>query len=453
MRTARQAPAAQQSARARVCWAISGQIRRFPDLELTPLDTSGLDERDAALAHVIHDGVLRRWLTLWHLIARGLDRPGLDPPPKAIAALLVGAAQLVLLERVPVHAAVNESVEWTKINAGMGASRLVNAVLRTVADLVGPDNAKTRRPGYDGGLDELPLSDGTSLILTKPMMPTDPVQRLAVATSVPTDLLRAWTKHASLREARRLAMHALVAPPTIVNTAHARGDLPLSLRPHTLPGHHVFTGTHAELSALLSERRDLWVQDPGSSLAVSTVSDLRPKVVVDACAGLGTKTRQLAHTFPDATVVATDIDLLRQSALREATRGLANVTVVGHRELATWAGKADLVLLDVPCSNTGVLARRVEARYRFGRESQDQLTAMQRQIIADALILLAPGPRRGRILYSTCSLDPAENQGQAAWAEKWHSMRGERERARAPQGLAGEAPEGYSDGAYAVVLQ
>ncbi|MEC9373365.1 MAG: hypothetical protein VYC34_05945, partial [Planctomycetota bacterium] len=115
--------------------------------------------------------------------------------------------------------------------------------------------------------------------------------------------------------------------------------------------------------------------------------------------------------------------------------------------------RADLILLDVPCSNTGVLARRIHARYRVSPERTASLVQTQRQIIADALRLRSPSAEaRGGILYSTCSLDVEENEKQAEWAAHWHAFSKKREHRRAPAGGPGEPAHRYSDGAYAVLL-
>ncbi len=436
------------AARNAVMSAIARQINNYPDFSLNALDLSRLNERDAAFANALYEVIIRRWLTLSYLIERNLKRPEEPPPPKPMAALLAGAAQILLLDKVPVHSAVDTSVEWIKRTGTLGASKLVNAVLREMAALI-PETGKERRPTYSDGRDELPMPDGTALVLSTHVLPTDPISRLAVATSTPIELLRSWSKHRSLREARRLALHGLVSPPTILNTAHATSALPTDCLAHNTPGHHVWTGSHEDLSTLLKVRRDIWAQDPGSSLAVTTASDLKPSLIVDACAGMGTKTRQLCATFPNAKVIAADVDLIRVKALQKSVDP-DRVTVVPYQSLADYAGKADLILLDVPCSNTGVLARRVEARYRFDRKHIESLAATQRQIIADSMRL----PGKGcHILYSTCSLDPAENQEQIEWTSRWHGLKPEREHDRTPEGLPGEAPERYSDGSYAALLR
>ncbi len=430
--------------------ALAVQVRRYPDLELSALRTDGMSPLDEAFAHALYDAVIRRWITLSFIVEIALDRPEKRADPRTIAAILAGAGQLLLLDRVPPHAAVNTSVDWVKARVGEGAGRLVNAILRKIARLI-EEPGGVRRETYTDRQDELPLPGGGSLALSASILPEDSMTRLSVATSVPIDLLRAWSK-SSIRESRRLALHTLVQPPVILNTSFAAADLPAEAIAHSAPGHHVYTGTHAQLAAMLGARKDIWVQDPASSLAVGAVPDLKPKLVVDACAGMGTKTRQLAATFPSAKIIATDVDMPRVRVLREVSAHLPNVQVVGYDKLIDYAGKADLILLDVPCSNTGVLARRVEARYRFDREHLEKLASMQKQIIADSVRLIRRGSGSCGVLYSTCSLDPRENQAQAEWACRWHGFSQQREHTRLPAGLPGDPATAYSDGSFAVLL-
>jgi 16S rRNA (cytosine967-C5)-methyltransferase len=118
--------------------------------------------------------------------------------------------------------------------------------------------------------------------------------------------------------------------------------------------------------------------------------------------------------------------------------------------LCQFIGQADLLLLDVPCSNTGVLARRVEAKYRFSKANQQKLIDVQRQIIADAIALVSD---RGVVVYSTCSIDPAENEQQARWVTKWHPFRIEQRQSRLPAGGPGDSPTRYADGGYFAILK
>ncbi|MEM8836049.1 MAG: transcription antitermination factor NusB [Planctomycetota bacterium] len=430
---------------------LAKEARNFPDLGIQPLETDGLDAREAAFAHALYDIVLRRWITIRYLCEGLLTRAWHETDPRARAVLLAGVAQILFMDGVPVHAAVDESVGWAKAQGGHNASRMINAVLRRVSELRDPEEPE--RAVWSDRRDELPHERGGAIALTQSVLPDDGLRRLSIATSHPLELLRTWVKTFGMGEAKRIALHGLTRPPTIFNTAHARDPLPEGvLEAHDVVGHHVFVGEGGTLGDLLRSRDDIWVQDPASSLAVESVVDLTPGLIVDACAGRGTKTRQLARTFPSARIVAADVDGARARSLRETFAHSEQVRVVPFESLDEWNGKADLVLLDVPCSNTGVLGRRPEARYRYEKKRQEGLAGVQRQIIADALRLIWGDGPRGKLLYSTCSLEPSENEEQAVWADRWHSLGVSREHRRVPSGGPGMAPRSYTDGSFAALL-
>ncbi len=442
---------------------IAHQAAKFPRLDLRPFHTPALAGRDAALAHAIVDAVIRRWLTLAWLVSQRCQQPldALEPPLRG--ALLAGAAQLAFLDRVPAHAAINHAVEWAKRRIRPGAGAMVNAILRRVADAVRAnhpsplegDSPTTTRPIYQPeALHHLPLADGTALVLNGLQLPADGLPRTEITTSHPRDLLKAWAARFGQPEAARLALHGIGQPPVILNIGEG-AYLPLppgALTPHTRPGFSVFTGDHDALVTLLNDRDDLWVQDPASAEAVATATTIRPepRLILDLCAGMGTKTRQLARLLPGSRILATDRDERRLEVLRTSFRGHPRVGIIDPGNLLLeHAGTADLILLDVPCSNTGVLARRPEARYRFSADALEALAAVQRQIIADAIPLLAP---RGSILYSTCSLEHAENAGMAQWAVKWHRFGISAERQTLPAGGPGLPAAAYTDGSFSVLL-
>ena len=459
------APPLGDAARHATFLSIARQCRRWPEFELHAFEQSvernlaRASDLDRAFAHAIYDTTVSRWLTLTYLVSRFCQRPLAELEPRVLGAMLGGACQIVFLDRVPAHAAINHAVEWTKAQCGHAPKGLVNAVLRRIADLARPDDGAPRtRPQWSGERDELPFllnSDRLgSLVLSQPVLPEDDTERLAASTSHPVDLLRLWLKNAPLREVRSLCLHSLASPPTIINTSFAASTNPLppELVPHDVPGHHVFRGSHDRLVALLDSRSDLWVQDPASTRAVGSVADLRPRVVLDLCAGQGTKTRQLAAAFPDAEIYATDVDDLRRATLERQFAGSGQVRVLSPRQMRErMLGKGELILLDVPCSNSGVLPRRPEARYRLTGASLASLTDIQRQIIADAIPLLSERPE-GQILYSTCSLERAENHEMAAWAVKWHGFKLQREQVTRPKGLPGEPDTSYHDGSFGILL-
>ena len=153
------------------------------------------------------------------------------------------------------------------------------------------------------------------------------------------------------------------------------------------------------------------VQDLAASQAVRILAPQPGWSILDLCAAPGTKTTQLAEATRDAAhVTATDIDPERLERVREnLTRlGLKSVTILAYAQLEeVEAGSFDAILLDVPCSNTGVLARRVEARFRVKPKAVKDIAAIQKGLLERAASLVKPG---GRIGYSTCSIQRQENQ-------------------------------------------
>jgi 16S rRNA (cytosine967-C5)-methyltransferase len=443
--------------------SVARQCRLYPDFDLTMpgriitgfAEAGAMNPRDEALAHAIYDAVVRRWLTLEYLLSRSLTQPVTQLEPRLRAVLLCGAAQLVLLDKLPAHAVLNHAVEWAKQVIRPGAGAMTNAVLRKVAELVPADRAATRRDTWTDCLDELPLSDGTAAGFCGLVLPEDPLERLSIATSHTPALIDAWVRQHGIATTRTLAMHSLATAPVVLCTRYAAEPIEdPRLVPHDQPGSMVFDGSHGSLAEVLQRRPDVWVQDAASSEPVELVvsSGVAPKLIFDLCAGQGTKTRQLAKAFPNARIVASDIDAERLAVLTEFFKASEQVSVQPLDSVVLqWHSQADLVLLDVPCSNTGVLARRPEAKYRLDAPHMKALTDMQRQIIANSIALLREG-QRGQILYSTCSLEPAENQDPVAWVEKWHKLATIAKRSRMPRGGPGGEARSYSDGSFAALL-
>ncbi len=427
---------------------IAEQIRRWPDLDLRPLATAGLDERDARLAQAICAETVRRWKTLESLLNARLRRPLIENEVNLQAALLVGAAQIFFLEHQPDYAVVNETVAWAKRRVRPKAGGLVNAVLRSMIDLRG--EFLETRPGVSA--EALPLSDGRWLTLADAVLPEDPIERLAVQTSHPVELIARWNNRCSPAELERLALHSLVIAPTlIVGLPSEVIDSHDDLVPHNAPGFAAWSGSHAGLVELLGEHRDARVQDPMSFDAVRRTREATGPVdlIADVCAGSGTKTAHLALAYPEAKIIATDVDRRRFSMLHQRFADSDRVAVIERERLMEFAGRVDLLLLDVPCSNSGTLARRVEAKYRVDTGHLASLVALQKQVVADHLAL-----RGGKslIAYSTCSLEPEENEAQSAWINRWHRTRVVTEFSQKPAGTPGDSPAGYRDGGYLALL-
>ncbi len=417
------------TARSVAALAIADAADRFPDLVAVEPDTSRLSEADTRLATAITRTTLQRWLTLRHLLDRFLSQKLNRLEPRLQAVLLSGGAQLVFMDRLPAYAVVDESVALARSLVRAGAAGLVNAVLRRVAHLAG---SVMEDIPWTPSRNRLPLEVGC-IAMTDDALPTveDEAAYLAAATSHPQRLVTQWLGTFGRETALALLTHSLKTPPTFVFDGSAANATR-------------WEGTHEELGAWLAADPTRRVQDPTAALPVQTMRGLAVSRVLDLCAGRGTKTRQLATQFPEAKVVATDPHAERAEDLQALAQQLANVRVA---EPAALDGEVfDLVLLDVPCSNTGVLARRPEARYRYSPRSLASVAALQRKIIKQALPRVAPG---GAVLYSTCSIEEVENQKQAAAIARLSGGQIETQRLVLPGGLG----DAYHDGGYHALIR
>ncbi len=416
-------------ARRRAIEALIPAAEAFPDLDARAWTFGNLPPRDAALALAIHRTVMQRWMTLVHLLDRCLSQKMSRLEPKLRAVLLAGAAQALFLDRLPDHAVVDESVALAKKLVRPGAAGIVNAVLRKLIALRGDLEDAPWEPAAD----LLPI-DHRRLRLRADILPprTSLAQHLSVATSHPRRLVQRWLDAHGEAAATELCWHSTVEPPTLVFDGPAHD-------------HRQWTGTHDELVAFLAKSPSRRVQDPASAMPLQCTRDLPIARALDYCAGRGTKTRQLAAMHPQATIIATDVDEDRFAALRQTFAGHERVRVVEPNDALRLGEGVDLLLLDVPCSNTGVLARRPEARYRFNQSTLDKLVNLQRQIIEQTAPLLARG---GRLLYATCSLEREENQKQAAWTVQHHGLTLQHEGAALPSSRG----EPYHDGSYHALL-
>ena len=437
-----------------VARALAQVAEHFPQWS----DPSGwiakLAKPERAPAMAVYKTALRRWITLEYLLNQHLNRRVSSLEPMARGVLMSGATQLLFVDRQPAYAVVNESVKLARALVRQGAGALVNAVLRRLADSVGE---VVRQEPWSAGADRLPHDLGV-LRLKQACLP-DPhrlEEHLSIATSHPRGLVRRWLERLGADVAVEICRCGVRTPPVIVHAP--RGvDSPSggrrdrwTIEPHETAGFGIWHGSADQLGPFL--REDPWrrVQDPAAAAPVEATATLepRPSVIVDCCAGLGTKTRQLAVTHPEALVLASDANPVRLEALERVFEGHRSVRVLDLESLGSRLDDhpADLVMLDVPCSNTAVLARRPEARYRFSRESLGSLTRCQVEIARRSIGWLRPG---GHVLYSTCSLEKEENEDQVGGLERELGLELVTSQLTLPSG------EGWSyhDGGYFAVMR
>jgi 16S rRNA (cytosine967-C5)-methyltransferase len=378
-----------------------------------------LDPRDRGLATQLAAGVVRHRRTLRLILSHlrgGHGRAG-SIQPHLRDILELGAFQLLFLDRVPAYAAVNEAVQQARrIGSGRAAQKsagFVNGVLRGLERLIAgrdPDGLPAR--------DALPHPDGGVIRLKAPVLP-DPREGLpaylGAAYSFPDWLVAAWVAaYGDQTEAicrwsnRRPRLFARLNP---LGPADALASDPV--RPGPRPGSVDVSDLPQDRLEALFAAGVLTVQDPSAMAPVEALSPRPGESVLDLCASPGTKTTQIAEALAGrGRIVACDRTEDKLLPIRQsvAARGLANVAV----SLSDEAGRAgpeggfNAALVDAPCSNTGVLARRPEARWRLRPEDLAELPRVQLVLLDRAAGLVRPG---GRLVYSTCSIMDEENGG------------------------------------------
>lgn len=371
------------------------------------LDGRGLEPRDQAFAFELAHGVVRRERMLDHVLV-GLAHRGLPKDPRLLVALRLGVHQLLFVPGMPMHAAVHETVELVRGNKGFA-----NAMLRQVAKAI------VDRPAGDPRT-ELALAPARTLVLPTPL-PADEAERLAIVHSLPDFLVARWRAQFGDGPLRELAAAAGAVPAVTLRLAEAQ-DPAAVVAALTAEGVELASTAHARCwrwrggaspFATASYRAGHFVvQDPTALAAADAVPCGPGDTVVDLCAAPGTKTTRLAERVrPGGVVVAFDVDARRRQRIVENVARLQLGDTVRVVDQVAALPLAAAVLADVPCSNTGVLARRVEVRRRLQPGTFAELASLQRQLLAQAIGRCKPG---GAVVYSTCSIDRDENEDVVA---------------------------------------
>jgi len=427
------------------------------------LERAGLSRADAALARELALGVTRRRETLQAVLRSYLARPDRRPPGVLPEILQVGLYQLLFLDRVPAFAAVNEAVEQAGRFRHKRQSGLVNGVLRSVARGV-----SQARPGaVPAACNVVPCGAGSYRELSKPAFPDPsrkPAEYLAAAYSLPLALAERWLAAAGdLAPAAALAAHADARAPLILRVDTRQGDVASVLaelsaegvagRAHD-NGKSIVLDGWCDVTALGAFRRGaVQPQDP-TATAVGLLAEPKPGMkVLDFCAAPGTKTTHLAEQMNnEGAIVALDVSQEKLDRIAEncerMSAGIVTTQLAGQAG-GLEIGGFDVVLADVPCTNTGVLARRAEARWRFSEEAVSQAVRDQKQLLRAAGQFVRGG---GRLVYSTCSMEPEEGPQVARWYERSDPrMRCRRQVVTTPAG-AGE-PTAWRDGGYMALFE
>ncbi|QHN05561.1 RNA methyltransferase [Granulicella sp. WH15] len=351
---------------------LVGQGKGHSDELLHGVRTKELSEADRNLTTALVMGVLRWQIALDARISKLLQRPDQRLAEPVALALRLGAFQLLHMDRIPAHAALSESVELCRAAGNPHATGMVNAILRKLATAPPP---------------------GAKVFET--------TAAFAERLSHPLWLVERWVASYGREAALKICESGQSEP--------AGGGL--------------FADAPAEENAPTMDDGSRLVAEIAAAAIPAT--DGRPARLWDCCAAPGGKTLMLALRAPEAELLATDVSAKRMTQMQARLRRFsyaANIKTAATDavRLPASAGLFDLILCDVPCSGTGTLARNPEIRLRLQPEELVRQSERQRAILTAALERVAPG---GRLVYSTCSLEPEENeQVVAAVAGGWRRV-------------------------------
>lgn len=338
-----------------------------------------LSAQDRNLATTLVMGTLRWQVALDAVVRPLLARPSQKLSEPVLTALRLGAFQLLHLDRVPAHAVLNDSVELVKQSSEPGAAGMVNAVLRKVA--------------------AMPKAIEHDAEAAHPLWMVERWRRFygdeAVCAICSYDQQAAAV---TLRLEDPFAAQEL----EIGGVECAPGEL-LADALRVVKGDVTRTDTFRQ--------GRVRVQDEGSQLVAEIAAAAMPDAerVLDACAAPGGKTVILAERLSQATITAMEMRPRRLEAMRKHLKLHAKQVqcVEGDATALKSGADYDLILCDAPCSGTGTMARNPEIRWRVDASEIARQQARQMAILAAAAGALRPG---GRVVYSTCSLEPEENE-------------------------------------------
>jgi 16S rRNA (cytosine967-C5)-methyltransferase len=355
---------------------------------------SALSIADRNLATALVLGVLRWQIRLDEQIKTLLKKPGARIDAEVSIALRMGAFQLLFLDRIPARAAIDESVELAKQAGHRFASGMVNAVLRKFS--VAPRMEVAPHMEYE----------------------SRSAAELATAQAHPLWMVERWVATYGMQEAGSICRHGQEQPRMTlrmtapeVESELAEAGILLKPAPLLAAARTVVAGDITATAAFREGR--VRIQDEGSQLVaeIAAFAGLEcgcPENILDACAAPGGKTMILLERNPLARIVAYEASEQRLTQLAGRLTAFGNRVECRFADATALCENAsfDLVLADVPCSGSGTLGRNPEVRHRLRVEDLPRQAERQRAILSSALSAVRS---RGRVIYSTCSLEPEEN--------------------------------------------
>jgi 16S rRNA (cytosine967-C5)-methyltransferase len=405
-------------------------------------------------------GTIRNQAAIDMVIAGLGDCPVERISAKLLNIIRIGAYELIYSPATADYSIVNEAVKNAKAIAGKKQTGFVNAMLRQIGRRIKNRQISLFEAGTQRTLPQTPSTgcEFDSDILPDPKV--SPTNYLSTAFSLPKWLVNDWLSEFGREKAQQICFASNRRPSTYVRpnklktTAHeiaekfrqANINFEISADESTIriKSTRAVTELPGFVEGLFS------IQDITASQAVRTLKPQPGWTILDLCAAPGGKTTQLAELTGDsAMIIATDINDERLEMVKDniARLGINSVSVVAYENLERVTAQTspfDAVLLDVPCSNTGVLAKRIEARYRIKPKTTTELTKTQKELLEAAAVMIKP---QGKICYSTCSIQKAENSEVVSQFLQNHDFKLESELLILP------SAEGFDhDGGYVAVV-
>lgn len=356
-----------------------------------------LEGKERSLAVELSRGTIKAWGTLDWMINFYLKHPMTNLPPLIGSILRMGFYQIFFMPKIPDSAACNESVELAKKYGHPGTVKLVNAVLRSAV----------REPEK----------------IEWPDKEKEPVKYLARKHYHPVWVTKRWYEELGFEKTEKLLEQNNQAPSLGIRVQTLRNTPQdcliklekegFNLEPSKLVSEGLRVLSHPALSqSEVLKNGEAIIQDEGAMLIAHLVDPQSGELILDACAAPGGKSTHLAQLMKDqGTIIAQDIhehklNLIRQNAdklqLKSIKTYLGDATKINYSDLTY-----DRILVDAPCSGLGTIGRRADTRWRKSEQQIKELTEIQFHILNSISSVLKCG---GRLVYSTCTLTPEENE-------------------------------------------
>ena len=364
---------------------------------LLPHFEDKLGEKDSALCHELTLGVIRRKLYLDRVFEVLTKKQLSKFDQEVLVALRVGLYQLFFLDKIPAYSAINESVNLVKAARKRSASGLVNAVLR---------RASKEKPSIEY---------------------SDELEKLAIETSHPKWLLQKWIEQIGFEETSKIANANNQIPPKTFRVTKKFEESPelfkkdffeyLNSEESGVRGFElvkncfVAEGITEKIQQFLNLGL-IYFQDPASQMVADSIVLDEGATFLDICASPGSKATRIATTNKNVRLIAGDlhdgrIRYLRDNISKQCANDIEIIQYDAEVSLPFKEGSFDIVLVDAPCSGTGTIRHNPEIRYSLVENDLAALSSKQLSILKNASKLIRIG---GKIVYSTCSIEPEENE-------------------------------------------